>query len=187
MDSPDPPFQDTYKTLFSNFNEELPKNGARPLIVEEKDLPYRWGTPSATCLRQLAWSEAFHVPLTDISGLGGLTNLSFSIVTDQLNNGTLCCYSFRPSTEVSRNLGRELGSQAWSNDVYKSVEHRVVTNKAVERFSTAYFFCPSYESVIQSCAEPPVYKKFSFREFRQQVQDDVKKLGHKIGLPRFIL
>ncbi|KAK2977268.1 hypothetical protein RJ640_005530 [Escallonia rubra] len=77
--------------------------------------------------------------------------------------------------------------QAWSNDVYKSVEHRVVTNKAIERFSTAYFFCPSYESVIQSCAEPSVYRKFSFREFRQQVQDDVKKLGHKIGLPRFIL
>ncbi|KAK2977269.1 hypothetical protein RJ640_005531 [Escallonia rubra] len=151
MDSPDPPFQDTYKTLFSNFNEELPKNGARPLIVEEMELPlidlgrlslgpkereackreiaeasqewgffqvvnhgvsreilekmrseqvkvlkrpfhekasdkflnfpagsYRWGTPSATCLRQLAWSEAFHVPSTDISGLGGLTNLSTS-------------------------------------------------------------------------------------------------------------
>ncbi|KAJ6423262.1 hypothetical protein OIU84_024243 [Salix udensis] len=28
---------------------------------------YRWGNPRATCLRQLAWSEAFHVPLTDIS------------------------------------------------------------------------------------------------------------------------
>lgn len=29
---------------------------------------YRWGAPSATCLRQLSWSEAFHVPLSDISG-----------------------------------------------------------------------------------------------------------------------
>ncbi|CAN6552835.1 unnamed protein product [Malus baccata var. baccata] len=28
---------------------------------------YRWGTPSATSLRQLAWSEAFHIPLNDIS------------------------------------------------------------------------------------------------------------------------
>lgn len=28
---------------------------------------YRWGSPSATCLQQLSWSEAFHVPLTDIS------------------------------------------------------------------------------------------------------------------------
>ncbi|KAI3800310.1 hypothetical protein L1987_28397 [Smallanthus sonchifolius] len=33
---------------------------------------YRWGTPSATCLRQLAWTEAFHVPLTEISSsMGG--------------------------------------------------------------------------------------------------------------------
>lgn len=29
---------------------------------------YRWGTPSATCIRQLSWSEAFHIPLTDILG-----------------------------------------------------------------------------------------------------------------------
>lgn len=28
---------------------------------------YRWGTPSATCLNQLSWSEAFHVPLNAIS------------------------------------------------------------------------------------------------------------------------
>ena len=28
---------------------------------------YRWGTPSATCLSQLSWSEAFHIPLSDIS------------------------------------------------------------------------------------------------------------------------
>ncbi|KAJ7946240.1 gibberellin 2-beta-dioxygenase 8 [Quillaja saponaria] len=27
---------------------------------------YRWGTPTATCLRQFAWSEAFHIPLTDV-------------------------------------------------------------------------------------------------------------------------
>lgn len=36
---------------------------------------YRWGTPTATCLRQLSWSEAFHVPLADISGSGGLNSL----------------------------------------------------------------------------------------------------------------
>lgn len=77
--------------------------------------------------------------------------------------------------------------QAWSDDVYKSVEHRVVTNKQVERFSIAYFFCPSYDTVIQSCVEPSIYRKFSFREFRQQVQDDVKNFGNKIGLPRFLL
>ena len=29
---------------------------------------YRLGTPTATCLRQLSWSEAFHIPLNNISG-----------------------------------------------------------------------------------------------------------------------
>ncbi|KAJ4870484.1 Gibberellin 2-beta-dioxygenase 8 [Raphanus sativus] len=37
---------------------------------------YRWGTPSATCLRQLSWSEAFHVPMTDISDDKDFTTLS---------------------------------------------------------------------------------------------------------------
>lgn len=80
----------------------------------------------------------------------------------------------------------ELIMEAWSNGVYKSVEHRVVTNSRVERFSVAYFFCPSNETVIESCKEPSVYRKFSFREYRQQVRDDVQKLGSKIGLLRFL-
>ncbi|KAM7506214.1 hypothetical protein LguiB_005118 [Lonicera macranthoides] len=37
--------------------------------------------------------------------------------------------------------------QAWSNGVYKSVEHRVVSNRNEERFSTACFFCPSYDTM----------------------------------------
>nr|XP_016487422.1 PREDICTED: gibberellin 2-beta-dioxygenase 8-like isoform X1 [Nicotiana tabacum]XP_016487423.1 PREDICTED: gibberellin 2-beta-dioxygenase 8-like isoform X2 [Nicotiana tabacum] len=77
--------------------------------------------------------------------------------------------------------------QAWSNGVYKSVEHRVVTNKAKERFSTAFFLCPSYDTEIRSCFEPPVYRRFTFREFRQQVQEDVKNFGYKVGLPRFLV
>ena len=40
---------------------------------------YRWGTPSANCLSQLSWSEAFHVPLADISGLRGLASLRYVI------------------------------------------------------------------------------------------------------------
>ncbi|KAL2931518.1 Gibberellin 2-beta-dioxygenase 8 [Bienertia sinuspersici] len=27
---------------------------------------YRWGSPAPTCLTQLSWSEAFHIPFTDI-------------------------------------------------------------------------------------------------------------------------
>lgn len=32
---------------------------------------YRWGTPSATSITQLSWSEAFHVSLSDILGTNG--------------------------------------------------------------------------------------------------------------------
>ncbi|KAJ4981711.1 hypothetical protein NE237_032548 [Protea cynaroides] len=76
--------------------------------------------------------------------------------------------------------------QAWSNGVYKSVKHRVMTNGQVERFSVAYFLCPSYDTVIQSYKEPQVYRKFSFKEYRDQVQEDVRITGSKVGLPRFL-
>ncbi|THU47910.1 hypothetical protein C4D60_Mb09t20640 [Musa balbisiana] len=77
--------------------------------------------------------------------------------------------------------------QAWSNDVYKSVQHKVMTNTKVERYSVAYFLCPSNESTIGSCREPSIYKKFTFGEFRRQVEEDVKRSGYKVGLPRFLL
>ncbi|XP_072957730.1 gibberellin 2-beta-dioxygenase 6-like [Typha angustifolia] len=77
--------------------------------------------------------------------------------------------------------------QAWSNDIYKSVEHKVMANGKVERYSIAYFLCPSYDSIIGSCKMPSKYKAFTFGEFRKQVQDDVKRTGQKVGLPRFLL
>ncbi|RWW38749.1 hypothetical protein BHE74_00056001, partial [Ensete ventricosum] len=74
------------------------------------------------------------------------------------------------------------------NDVYKSVQLKVMTNTKVERYSGAYFLCPSNESSIGSCREPSsVYKKFTFGEFRRQVEEDVKRSGYKVGLPRFLL
>nr|XP_010935462.2 gibberellin 2-beta-dioxygenase 8-like [Elaeis guineensis] len=77
--------------------------------------------------------------------------------------------------------------QAWSNDIYKSAEHKVMANGRVERYSIAYFLCPSYESTIGSYREPSLYKKFTFGEFRKQVQKDVEKTGHKVGLSRFLI
>ncbi|XP_075106452.1 gibberellin 2-beta-dioxygenase 8-like [Nicotiana tabacum] len=220
---------------------------------------YRWGTPSATCLQQLSWSEAFHVPLTDISNSSGLSSLSttmeqFATTLSELahklarilsekmgykskyfretclpntcylrmNRYPACplspqVFGLMPHTDsdfltilhqdeigglqlirdgkwisVKPNpqaLIINIGDlfQAWSNGVYKSVEHRVVTNKAKERFSTAFFLCPSYDTEIRSCFEPPVYRRFTFREFRQQVQEDVKNFGYKVGLPRFLV
>ncbi|XP_056159758.1 gibberellin 2-beta-dioxygenase 8 isoform X2 [Syzygium oleosum] len=333
MDSSDPPFQETYKTLFKKLPNKAPT--APVAAVEERDLPvidlgrlslgeeerrgckleiarasrewgffqvlnhgisreilekmreeqikvfrepfekktredkylnfsagsYRWGTPSATCLRQLSWSEAFHVPLSDIiSGTRGcnstlsstmekfagtVSNLAqrlAEILAEELGHkSTFFMENCLPSTCYLR-MNRyppcpispdvfglmphtdsdfltilhqdEVGGlqlvkdgewiavkpnsdaliinigdlfQAWSNDVYKSVQHRVATNSKWERYSTAYFLCPSYDTVIESCNCPPVYRSFSFREFRRQVQEDVQTLGLKVGLPRFLV
>ncbi|KAL7142775.1 hypothetical protein ABFS83_08G146600 [Erythranthe nasuta] len=220
---------------------------------------YRWGTPSATCLKQLSWSEAFHVSLSDVIGSGGIDSLSsimeqFAVMVSDLSQklvdilaeemGEKSCFfkeTCLPSTCYLRlnryppcpiypqmfgimphtdsdfitvlhqdhigglqlvrdgkwfavkpnpdaliiNIGDLF--QAWSNNVYKSVEHRVVANPLNERFSAAYFFCPSYDTVIESGIEPCVYRSFSFGEYRKQVQEDVKLFGHKIGLPRFLV
>ncbi|KAJ9169044.1 hypothetical protein P3X46_020513 [Hevea brasiliensis] len=220
---------------------------------------YRWGTPTATCLSQLSWSEAFHIPMTDISASNGFTNLSSTmeqfatrvaslaqklaeILAEKLGRKSTffqencvpsSCYlrlnryppcpipaevfglmphtdsdfltilhqdqvgglqlvkdgkwfAVKPNPEaLIINIGDLF--QAWSNDVYKSVQHRVLTNPVVERFSTAYFFCPSYDTEIESGCEPSVYKKFSFKEYREQVQKDVQLLGRKVGLPRFLV
>ncbi|XP_010537991.1 PREDICTED: gibberellin 2-beta-dioxygenase 8 [Tarenaya hassleriana] len=221
---------------------------------------YRWGTPTATCLRQLSWSEAFHVPMTDISpDNNDFTSLSSTmeefaseseslaqrlaeVLAEKLgrksnifkeNCGRKTCYlrmnRYPPCPNPSEVYGLmphtdsdfltilyqdQVGGlqlikdckwiavkpnplaliinigdlfQAWSNDVYKSVEHRVMTNPTVERFSTAYFFCPSHDAVIDCSGDSPIYRSFTFRHFRQQVQDDVQKLGFKVGLPHFLL
>ncbi|CAN8325460.1 unnamed protein product [Cochlearia groenlandica] len=219
---------------------------------------YRWGSPSATCLRQLSWSEAFHVPMTDISDNKDFTTLSSTIEEFASESEALAytlaevlaekagrklnffrencvrntCYlrmnRYPPCPKPSEVYGLmphtdsdfltilyqdQVGGlqlikdnrwfavkpnpsaliinigdlfQAWSNDIYKSVEHRVMTNPTVERFSTAYFLCPSYDAVIECSSDCPAYRNFSFGEFRQQVQDDVKMLGFKVGLPRFL-
>ncbi|XWS27894.1 hypothetical protein CRYUN_Cryun25bG0019300 [Craigia yunnanensis] len=77
--------------------------------------------------------------------------------------------------------------QALSNGIYKSITHRVVANQQVERYSAAYFYCPTYETVIESCSKPGLYRKFSFKEYREQIEKDVKATGDKVGLSRFLL
>nr|AUS89380.1 gibberellin 2-oxidase 7 [Sesuvium portulacastrum] len=247
------------------------KKGDKCMNISLSPGSYRWGTPSATCLMQLAWSEAFHIPLTDISDdcsspnndiNGHITGLSstvkqFATTVSELahklanilaeklghDQSTFFAENCLPNTCYLRmnryppcpnysqvfglmphtdsdfltllyqdqvgglqlvkdgkwiavkpnpealivNIGDLFQLQAWSNGVYKSVEHRVVANQKVERFSMAYFLCPSYDAVIQSYKQPSMYRKFSFGEYRQQVQDDVRKLGYKIGLSRFLV
>ncbi|XP_058092570.1 gibberellin 2-beta-dioxygenase 8 isoform X2 [Magnolia sinica] len=223
---------------------------------------YRWGTPTATSLRQFSWSEAFHIPLVrttdamdagEFSGLRStmeefaapvsdlahrlaeilaenlghksnyfMENCSSSTCFLRLNRYPACpissdVYGLMPHTDSdfitilyqdqvgglqllkdgrwitvkpnSETLIVNIGDlfQAWSNGAYKSVEHRVMTNTQAERYSIAYFMCPSYDTVIESCIQPSMYRKFSFREYRQQVQDDVRTIGSKVGLPRFLI
>ncbi|KAK6230367.1 hypothetical protein QUC31_001885, partial [Theobroma cacao] len=76
--------------------------------------------------------------------------------------------------------------QALSNGIYKSITHRVAANEEVERYSIAYFYCPTDEVVIQSCSEPALYRNFSFKEYKQQIERDVKATGDKVGLSRFL-
>uniref|UniRef100_A0A6N2MBJ9 Fe2OG dioxygenase domain-containing protein n=1 Tax=Salix viminalis TaxID=40686 RepID=A0A6N2MBJ9_SALVM len=77
------------------------------------------------------------------------------------------------------NLGDMM--QAISDDKYKSVKHRVKSNKEKERFSICYFVFPAEGSVIQSSK----YRPFTYSDFQAQVQQDVKTLGFKVGLERF--
>ncbi|XP_047070816.1 gibberellin 2-beta-dioxygenase 6-like [Lolium rigidum] len=253
--------------------EEMRREQARlfrlPFDAKEKagllNGSYRWGNPTATSLRQLSWSEAFHVPLASISGedcdYGKLCSLrgvmqevadAMSRVADTVAgalaeslghrpggptafpagcDGTTCflrlnrypACPFAPETfglvphtdsdfltilcqdhvgglqlmKDSRwvavkpradalivNIGDLF--QAWSNNRYKSVEHKVVANSKAERFSVAYFLCPSNDSLVGTCGEPSPYYPFTFGEYRRKVQDDVKRTGKKIGLPNFL-
>ncbi|CAM0914024.1 unnamed protein product [Alopecurus aequalis] len=223
--------------------------------------------PTATSLRQLSWSEAFHVPLASISGedcdYGKLNSLRgvMQEVADAMSR-----VADTVAAALAENLGHETGAggstfpagcdgttcflrlnrypacpfaadtpfglvphtdsdfltivcqdqvgglqlikdsrwvavkphadalivnigdlfQAWSNNKYKSVEHKVVANAKAERFSVAYFLCPSYDSLVGTCGEPSPYKAFTFGDYRKKVEDDVKTTGRKIGLPNFL-
>lgn len=86
---------------------------------------------------------------------------------------------------ISNTLVVNLGDmmQAMSNDEYKSVKHRVKVNKHEERISICYFVFPEDDGMIRSSR----YKPFTYNDFRAQVQQDLRKLGFKVGLERFKL
>ncbi|GMG98351.1 hypothetical protein Nepgr_000191 [Nepenthes gracilis] len=79
------------------------------------------------------------------------------------------------------NLGDMM--QAMSDDEYRSVRHRVKLNLRKERISICYFVFPKEQCLIRSSS----YKPFTYKDFRDQVQNDVATLGTKVGLPRFKL
>lgn len=154
---------------------------AREKLLDFSAESYRWGTPSATSLQQLSWSEAYHIPLA--SAQEHDKQSARLTIEELMKGGRWITVKPNPSALVI-NIGDLC--EAWSNGVYRSVEHRVMSNPKVERFSVAYFLCPSYDTMIRSHTEPAIYRKFTFKEYRQQVQEDVKLTGHKVGLSRFL-
>lgn len=82
-------FQLTNHGVGRELMEEMRREQARlfrlPFETKEKagllNGSYRWVNPTATSLRHLSWSEAFHVPLASISGadcdFGDLTSLRY--------------------------------------------------------------------------------------------------------------
>ncbi|KAL3530896.1 hypothetical protein ACH5RR_010218 [Cinchona calisaya] len=73
--------------------------------------------------------------------------------------------------------------QAMSDDIYVAAKHRVKVNKHKERMSVGYFVFPYENTVIESSK----YKPFTYPDFRAEVQQDLKTVGHKIGLQKFKL
>ncbi|TVT98086.1 hypothetical protein EJB05_56628, partial [Eragrostis curvula] len=75
-------------------------------------------------------------------------------------------------------------AQAISGDAYHSVRHRVAASRERERLSLCYFAFPQDDAVL-SCSGSR-YRPFSYAQFREQVQADVKAFGSKVGLQRFL-
>ncbi|KAK4255663.1 hypothetical protein QN277_008636 [Acacia crassicarpa] len=222
---------------------------------------YKWGNPFATNLKQLSWSEAFHIlphepanmvddhhkcmrlttkafatkagPLAEMLAaiLGVEMNLKSRYFRENcLPNSSVVRLNRYPPCPIAKHVfgfmshsdstfltivfqdqvgGLQLlrdgkwfavkpnphallvniGDlfQALSNGVYKSIRHRVVAAQKIERFSVAFFYVPSYDAVIESHGTPKVYRSFTFREYKQQTEKDVKETGDKVGLYRFLL
>ncbi|PAN26075.1 hypothetical protein PAHAL_4G345400 [Panicum hallii] len=76
-------------------------------------------------------------------------------------------------------------ARAISGDAFRSVRHRVAASRGDERLSLCYFAFPRDDAVI-SCRGSR-YRPFTYAEFREQVQADIKATGSKVGLERFLV
>eukprot|EP00249_Psilotum_nudum_P034504 c53629_g1_i1 orf=217-1371(-) len=78
----------------------------------------------------------------------------------------------KPSSLVI-NVGDAL--QVWSNDIYKSVEHRAVCNSTKGRLSIPFFLNPGEQTVISPAKElipsqdSEHYRHFTWQEYRQSM------------------
>ncbi|WVZ82803.1 hypothetical protein U9M48_030023 [Paspalum notatum var. saurae] len=80
------------------------------------------------------------------------------------------------------NLG-DMAVAIGGGDACRSVRHRVAAG--AERLSLCYFAFPRDDAVIR-CCHGSRYRPFTYAEFREQVQADIKATGTKVGLDRFL-
>lgn len=90
--------------VFNNMNYEQKKVFHQPFEKKvQKNFQnlspdsYRWGNPKATCLKQLSWSEAFHISMADLSGMNECKILRFD---NQFSN-LFCKKEFLVSYKIS--------------------------------------------------------------------------------------
>ncbi|XP_074331604.1 protein DMR6-LIKE OXYGENASE 2-like [Apium graveolens] len=74
--------------------------------------------------------------------------------------------------------------QAWSNDKYESVEHRVIVNSERERISIPFLFHPSHSTMVKPLVEltndeiPANYKEYNWGKFfAARLLSNFKKLA----------
>ncbi|KAJ0974463.1 hypothetical protein J5N97_016428 [Dioscorea zingiberensis] len=85
-----------------------------------------------------------------------------------LRNGRWVLVNPLPNTLII-NIGDQI--QVLSNGRYKSVLHRAIVNKELERISVPTFYCPSYDAVIKPAKElvdedhPSITRTFTYADY----------------------
>src|SRR5262245_7697461 len=82
--------------------------------------------------------------------------------------------------------------QVWSNDRYQAPLHRVIANANAERFSTAFFLCPSYETNYAPLAgtidagNPARYRPINWGDlYSMRTRGDYADYGEEIQISHF--
>ncbi|GKA61129.1 gibberellin 2-beta-dioxygenase 8 [Tanacetum coccineum] len=146
-------------------------------------------SPSTGILRVYRYPRSFFDKSTKVWGMEAHTDSSVVTILNQYEVAGLQVLSpideWIDAKPIPNTLLVHLGDmmQAISDDKYKSVKHRVMVNRERERISVGYFVFPDNDCVIRSSN----YKPFTYLDFRNQVQHDIKNLGVKVGLSRFKL
>lgn len=81
--------------------------------------------------------------------------------------------------------------QVWSNEIYESVEHRVVLNSEMERISIPYFLGPAHYTEVKPLEEltdeenPAKYKPYNWGKFRTHRKLANFNFGKKLNAEKF--